>query len=79
MTAVTELCGRLAVIEAIDTWSARSSSGFVLRITGERWKAVEHGVAAVTERMLVLLPTARAAALARGPVAVDLDATDVGV
>jgi Transposase DDE domain group 1 len=40
---------------------------------------VESGLAAVTGRMLSLLPAGRAAALAEGPVTIDLDATDVEV
>src|SRR5712692_9477293 len=49
------------------------------RITAAQWLAVETGLAAVTERMLGLLPAARAAALTEGPVTIDLDATDVEV
>ena len=41
--------------------------------------AVERGLAAVTGRMLDLLPAERAAALAGGPVTIDLDTTDVEV
>ena len=44
-----------------------------------QWEAVEHGVAVVTGRMLSLLPAERAAALADGPVTIDLDTTDVEV
>jgi hypothetical protein len=40
---------------------------------------VEAGLAAVTGRMLALVPAARAAALAGGPVTIDLDTTDVKV
>jgi hypothetical protein len=40
---------------------------------------VETGLAAVAERMLGLLPVARAAAVTEGPVTIDLDATDVEV
>jgi hypothetical protein len=47
------------------------------RITGAQWLAAETGLAAVTGRMLRLLPAARAAALTDGPVTIDLDATDV--
>jgi hypothetical protein len=45
--------------------------------SGTQWLAVETGLAAVTERMLALQPAPRAAALAEGPVTIDLDATDV--
>jgi hypothetical protein len=40
---------------------------------------VESGLAAVTGRVLSLLPAERAAALADGPVTIDLDTTDVEV
>ena len=40
---------------------------------------MERGLAAVTGRMLDLLPAERAAALAGGPVTIDLDTTDVEV
>ena len=40
---------------------------------------MEAGLAAVTGRMLALLPAPRAAALADGPVTIDLDTTDVEV
>jgi len=49
------------------------------RITAAQWLAVETGLAAVTERMMTLLPAARAAALTEGPVTIDLDATGVEV
>ena len=59
--------------------SSTTAAGLARRITGEQWQAVERGVAAVTQRMLDLLPAPRAAALAEGPVTIDLDATDVEV
>ena len=59
--------------------SSTTAAGLARRITGEQWKAVEAGLAAVTQRMLELLPVPRAAALAEGPVTIDLDATDVEV
>ena len=40
---------------------------------------METGLAVVTGRMLALLPASRAAALAGGPVTIDLDTTDVEV
>ena len=58
---------------------ATTAAGVARRITGEQWKAVKAGLAAVTERMLELLPAERAAALAEGPVTIDLDTTDVEV
>ena len=59
--------------------SSTTAAGVARRITGAQWRAVETGLAAVTERMMTLLPAARAAALAGGPVTIDLDATDVEV
>jgi hypothetical protein len=131
MAAVTELCGRLGVIAAIDAvvgpvkerdrgfgagellsgmaaaqlagedfltgldrhradaagqqltpvpgLSSTTAAGVARRITGAQWRAVETGLAAVTGRMMGLLPAARAAVLTGGPVTIDLDATDVEV
>ena len=131
MAAVSELCDRLGVIEAIDTavgpvkqrdrglragqlltgiaaaqlagedflvgldrqradtagqqitpvpgLSSTTAAGLARRITASQWQAAEAGVAAVTERMLALLPAPRAAALTEGPVTIDLDTTDVEV
>jgi hypothetical protein len=59
--------------------SSTTAAGVARRITGGQWQAVEAGLAAVTARMLDLLPAPRAAALAEGPVTIDLDATDVEV
>src|SRR6266581_6101456 len=131
LAAITELCGRLGVIGAIDTaagpvkqrdrgfsagellagiaaaqlagedflagldrqradtagqqltpvpgLSSTTAAGLARRVTPAQWKAVETGLAAVTARMLALLPPDRAAALTGGPVTIDLDATDVEV
>jgi hypothetical protein len=131
LAAVTELCGRLGVIGALDAavgpikqrdrgfgagemlagiaaaqlagedfltgldrqradaagqqvtpvpgLASTTAAGLARRVTPAQWQAVEHGVAAVTARMLSLLPAGRAAALAEGPVTIDLDATDVEV
>jgi hypothetical protein len=131
LAAVTELCGRLGVIEALDAavgpikqrdrgfgagelltgiaaaqlagedflagldrqrgdaagqrltpvpgLASTTAAGLARRITPGRWQAVEAGLAAVTSRMLDLLPAERAAALADGPVTIDLDTTDVEV
>jgi len=131
LAAVTELCDRLGVIEALDAAVGRikqrarglgagglltgiaaaqlagedfltgldrqradaagqritpvpglastTAAGLARRFTPAQWEAVEHGVAAVTGRMLSLLPAERAAALAEGPVTIDLDTTDVEV
>ena len=59
--------------------ASTTTAGLARRITPAQWQAVEHGLAAVTGRMLSLLPAARAAALAEGPVTIDLDTTDVEV
>jgi hypothetical protein len=131
LAAVTELCGRLGVIEAIDAatgpikqrdrgfgagelvtgiaaaqlagedfltgldrqradaagqqitpvpgLASTTAAGLARRVTPAQWLAVEQGVAAVTGRMLSLLPAERAFALTEGPVTIDLDTTDVEV
>jgi hypothetical protein len=131
LVAVTELCGRLGVIEAVDAavgpvkqrdrgfgagellcgiaaaqlagedflagldrqradaagqqltpvpgLASATAAGLARRITAVQWEAVERGLAAVTGRMLSLLPAGRAVALAEGPVTIDLDTTDVEV
>jgi hypothetical protein len=131
LAAVTELCDRLGVIEALDAavgpikqrdrglgagelltgiaaaqlagedfltgldrqradaagqqitpvpgLASTTAAGLARRITPAQWEAVETGLAAVTGRMLSLLPALRVAALAGGPVTIDLDTTDVEV
>ena len=59
--------------------ASTTAAGLARRITPAQWEAVERGLAAVTGRMLDLLPAQRAAALAGGPVTIDLDTTDVEV
>ena len=59
--------------------ASTTAAGLARRITAAQWQAVESGLAQVTGRMLSLLPAARAAALADGPVTIDLDTTDVEV
>jgi DDE family transposase len=59
--------------------ASTTAAGLARRITGAQWLAVETGLAAVTGRMMGLLPPARAAALATGSVTIDLDTTDVEV
>jgi len=59
--------------------ASTTAAGLARRITPAQWQAVEDGLALVTGRMLVLLPAERAAALADGPVTIDLDTTDVEV
>ena len=46
--------------------SSTTTAGLARRITAGQWQAVEAGLAAVTQRMLELLPTPRAAALTGG-------------
>ena len=59
--------------------ASTTAAGLARRVTPAQWQAVEAGVAAVTGRMLSLLPAERAFALAEGPVTIDLDTTDVEV
>jgi len=59
--------------------ASTTAAGLARRLTPGQWRAVESGLAAVTGRMLSLLPAQRAAALADGPVTIDLDTTDVEV
>ena len=59
--------------------ASTTAAGLARRFTPAQWQAVGQGVAAVTSRMLSLLPAERAAALADGPVTIDLDTTDVEV
>ena len=56
--------------------ASTTAAGLARRTTPAQWRAVEAGLAEVTGRMLALLPEERAAALAEGPVTVDLDTTD---
>jgi hypothetical protein len=131
LAAVTELCGRLGVITALDAavgpikqrdrghgagelltgiaaaqlagedfltgldrqradaagqqitpvpgLASTTAAGLARRITPAQWQSVEAGLAAVTGRMLSLLPAQRAFALTEGPVTIDLDTTDVEV
>src|SRR5437763_6787254 len=59
--------------------ASTTAAGLARRVTPAQWQAVETGLAAVTGRMLALLPAPRAAALTDGPVTIDLDTTDVEV
>src|SRR5256884_5092889 len=59
--------------------ASTTAAGLARRVTPAQWQAVESGLAVVTGRMLSLLPAERAAALAGGPVTIDLDTTDVEV
>jgi Transposase DDE domain group 1 len=66
-------------ITPVPELASTTAAGLARRFTPEQWRAVEAGLAAVTRRMLSLLPAERAAALAGGPVTIDLDTTDVEV
>ena len=59
--------------------ASTTAAGLARRITPAQWRAVESGLAAVTGRMVSLLPAEREMALAGGPVTIDLDTTDVEV
>ena len=59
--------------------SSTTAAGLARRITPAQWEAAETGLAVVAERMLGLMQPERAAALAGGPVTIDLDTTDVEV
>ena len=59
--------------------ASTTAAGLARRFTPAQWRRREAGLAAVTGRMLSLLPAERAAALADGPVTIDLDTTDVEV
>jgi hypothetical protein len=67
------------LITPVPGLASTTAAGLARRFTPAQWQAVEQGVAAVTSRMLSLLPAERAAALAGGPVTIDLDTTDVEV
>lgn len=58
--------------------ASATAAGLARRFTDEQWRAVEAGVARVTERMLARVPAARGTRLCT-TVTVDLDATDVEV
>jgi Transposase DDE domain group 1 len=67
------------LIAPVPGLASTTAAGLARRVTPAQWEAVETGLAAVTGRMLGLLPAERAAALAGGPVTIDLDTTDVEV
>ena len=56
--------------------ASTTAAALARRFTPAQWQAVEVGVAAVTGRMLSLLPAERALALAGGPVTIDLDTSE---
>lgn len=53
--------------------ASTTAAGLARRFDDTQWRAVESGIAEISERMLELLPAPRAAALCSGPVTVDLD------
>jgi hypothetical protein len=63
------------LIAPVPGLASTTAAGLARRITPAQWEAVERGLAVVTGRM----PAQRAAALADGPVTIDLDTTDVEV
>ena len=67
------------LITPVPGLASTTAAGLARRITPAQWTAVERGLAAVTGRVLDLLPAERAVALAGGPVTIDLDTTDVEV
>ena len=73
----TDVAGQL--LTPVPGLASTTAAGLARRITPAQWEAVEHGLAAVTGRMLDLAPAERAAALAGGMVTIDLDTTDVEV
>ncbi len=66
-------------VTPVPGFSSTTAAGLARRLTPGQWLAVEAGLAAVTGRMLALLPVPRAAALTGGQVTIDLDTTDVEV
>jgi Transposase DDE domain group 1 len=67
------------LITPVPGLASTTAAGLARRITPAQWEAVERGLAAVTGRMLDLLPARRVTALTDGPVTIDLDTTDVEV
>ena len=55
-----------------------TASGLARRFTDQQWAAVEAGVAAITARMLALVPAAQAVGLTEAPT-IDIDTTDMEV
>jgi hypothetical protein len=72
-----DVAGQL--ITPVPGLASTTAAGLARRLTPGQWRAVESGLAVATGRMLSLLPAQRAAALAAGPVTIDLDTTDVEV
>ena len=67
------------VLTPVPDLVSTTAAGLAHRFTPEQWVAVETGVAAVSQRMLALLPAPRAAVLTEGTVTIDIDAPDVEV
>ena len=66
------------VLTPVPGLGSTTAAGLAQRLCAGQWAAVEHGLAAVTERMLGQLPAGRQAAL-RQAATIDLDTTDVEV
>jgi hypothetical protein len=66
------------VLAPVRGLATSTASGLARRVSEGQWAVVESGVAVCTDRMLRMVPAARAAVLA-GEVTVDLDTTDVEV
>ena len=73
----TDVAGEL--LTPVPGLASTTAAGLARRITPAQWEVVEHGLAAVTVLMVVLLPAERVVALAGGVVTIDLDTTDVEV
>jgi hypothetical protein len=66
------------VLTPVAGLGSTTAAGLAQRLSAGQWAAVETGLAAVTERMLTLVPPGRAAALTE-VATIDLDTTDVEV
>jgi hypothetical protein len=66
------------VIAPVPGLSSTTAAGLARRFTDPQWRAVETGVARVTQRMLERVPAARQTRLCR-TATIDLDASDVEV
>jgi hypothetical protein len=59
--------------------ASTTAAGLARRFDDKHWRAVESGITEINERMLDLLPAARAGALCDQGATIDMDATDVEV
>jgi hypothetical protein len=67
------------VVAPVPGLASTTAAGLAKRMNDRQWRATETGLAAVTGRMLTLLPAQRADTLCAGPVTIDMDTTDVEV